>query len=49
MAKVTLDKSNLEVDLSSDELLRYSRQINLAQVGKEDQTTVAAFLPWRGS
>jgi len=37
MAKETLDKDGLEVGLSSDELQRYSRQINLSQVGKEGQ------------
>jgi len=37
MAKETLDKGGLEVGLSSDELQRYSRQINLSQVGKEGQ------------
>jgi len=37
MAKQTLDKSSPEVDLNNDELLRYSRQINLAQVGEEGQ------------
>src|SRR5881392_2399396 len=37
MAKKTLDKNSFELDLSTDELLRYSRQINLAQVGEEGQ------------
>src|SRR5437660_5079598 len=37
MAKEALHKSSLEVGLNSDELLRYSRQINLAQVGEEGQ------------
>src|SRR5438132_9990850 len=37
MAKETLHKSSLEVGLNSDELLRYPRQINLAQVGEEGQ------------
>src|SRR5216110_1104162 len=37
MAKKTLDKNNFELDLSTDELLRYARQISLAQVGEEGQ------------
>src|SRR5438874_10804779 len=37
MAKKTLDENSFELDLSTDDLLRYSRQINLAQVGEEGQ------------
>src|SRR5437773_11336251 len=37
MAKETMDKNSFELDLSTDELLRYSRQINLAQVCEEGQ------------
>jgi molybdopterin/thiamine biosynthesis adenylyltransferase/rhodanese-related sulfurtransferase len=37
MAKKTLDKDSLEEGLNNDDLLRYSRQINLAQVGEEGQ------------
>ena len=48
MAKDTVEDA-LEMNFSTAELQRYSRQINLSQVGKEGQTTVAAFLPWRGS
>jgi adenylyltransferase/sulfurtransferase len=37
MTGEALEKSNRAVGLDSDEVLRYSRQINLAQVGEEGQ------------
>src|SRR4029453_8563867 len=37
MSKEPLEKSSQELGLNSDELLRYSRQINLAQVGEDGQ------------